>query len=219
MISCRRLTGCYLISVVLFVSSLQAATIVNPSFEQPEIPALESFAFFTASNTIGAGWVVDPTSESAVLVLKSGALDGPTTPDGGQYALISDGSVLGSIHQDLLLDAADYRLSFALGAGEDNVAAGVRVNVSAGSGGGFGGTLFSVPIGSGFEVKELLFTAPTSGTYRLSVAAESGGAAIDAFSLQEVTAIPEPSIVGMLATATIVPFGIRRWRRTTRPIP
>ncbi len=75
-----------------------------------------------------------------------------------------------------------------------------------------GGSVFDVPTGSGFVTKTLNFNTSSADTYRLIVSGEDGSPAVDAFSIQQITAIPEPSAV--LIRAAIGTAAVTRRRRS-----
>ena len=213
----KSFSTCILVTLLAFCVvpvSVDAAVVTNGGFETPNIPDGFSFDFFSPGQTIGAGWTVDPSSTSAILVMKSGLAGAPTTSDGGQFALLSDGVHFASIYQDIAIDSGDYRLSFQLanGASQLNEDAGVQVNLVGSGGSVTGGLLdFLVPGNAGFQNQSFAFTAPQHETYRLTVTATIGTVAVDAFSIQQISTIPEPSSVFVLA-AMALPLATRRRR-------
>ena len=196
-------------------ASIEAATVVNGSFEDPAVEFL--LMGFDPGETIGTGWVVDGLSDSSSVVLfRSGALGAPVTNDGGQFLLIGAGNPdFATIRQDLTLEAASYRLSFDLADG-DGAAPINAVNLDITRSGQtiIGGPQnFSVGLSSGFETQELLFVAPTAGDYRLIVSATAGTPGIDAFSVTEIAAVPEPCGFAAISFA-FIGLVLRRRTRT-----
>ena len=187
------------------------ATIVNGSFETP-ILAPDIVAAFSPGETIGEGWVVDPGSESSVLLLASGALAGPTTVDGLQHLLIGDSSLFATVWQDVALHAGDYTLGFQLAAGDAVSSGAMTVDILRGGNSVIGGpSPFAVGVGSPFQDFQLSFTAATSDTYRIQIQGISSGPIIDAFRF--VTAIPEPTFAILLAYMSAPIYLTRRRRR------
>ncbi len=208
----RRFSGLAYASLIALImaSSAHAAVITNGSFESPDIPGGSSFAFFNPGETIGSGWVVDAASPSAILVLREAAGVHPTVLDGDQYAVIGLAPDFATIRQDVALDAASYRLSFQLAAGETVSDAALTVDILQSGSSVIGGpTGFNVPTGSGFTGQSLDFTASTADSYRLVVTATGGATAIDAF---QITAIPEPG-TAVLLSLFAVPILLRRRRQ------
>lgn len=193
-------------------SSIQAEVVTNGSFQQPDVPDTNSFAFFVPGQTIGAGWVVDPNSASAVLVSRASP---PTPLDGDQFLIMGTAPEVATVWQDLVLDAANYRLSFQLGSADAFDNASVSIDVTPGGGGTSimgGAKTFDVSIGSGFVAQSMDFSTSSAGSYRLVVAGVDGSPAIDAFVLQQVSSIPEPSSLAFL-TVIAMPACMRRRRK------
>jgi hypothetical protein len=191
------------LAITLHGQQLSADIIQNASFESPGLPPDQAFLAFSPGATIGSGWVLDSSSPSNALLLKSGALGGPTTNDGGQYLLFGAGPrEWGILRQDMSLDAATpYRLTFQLSDQPPggSVEAGVKLDMLFNGVSILGGQrTFSVPIGSGFQTKELLFNTEQPGSYRLQLVADGSSTSVDAFNL---VAIPEPSTSMLLSLA------------------
>nr|WP_143548336.1 hypothetical protein [Rhodopirellula sp. SM50] len=204
----RGVIACVLAATLAAVS-VNAAVVTNGSFETPDIPGGSSAVFFVPGETMGAGWVVDPASGSAVLILRETLGVHPAVLDGDQYAVIGVAPDFATIRQDVALDAASYRLSFQLAAAETISDAGISVDILRGGTSVVGGPAgFSVPTGSGFMDQSLDFTTSTADNYRIVLTATAGATAIDAF---QITAIPEPSSVAVLAAISL-PLVIRRRR-------
>ncbi|QDV88345.1 hypothetical protein [Planctomycetes bacterium TBK1r] len=212
----RRFSGlayASLIALIMASSAAHAAVITNGSFESPDIPGGSFFASFNPGEPIGSGWVVDAASASAILVLPEAAGVHPTVLDGDQYAVIGLAPDFATIRQDVALDAASYRLSFQLAAGETVSDAALTVDILQSGSSVLGGpTGFNVPTGSGFTEQSLDFTASTADSYRLVVTATGGATAIDAF---QITAIPEPG-TAVLLSLFAVPILLRRRRCRSR---
>ena len=155
------------LAITLHCQQLSADIIHDASFESPGLPPDQAFLAFSPGATIGSGWVLDNSSPSNALLLKSGALGGPTTNDGGQYLLFGTGTEFGILRQDITLDAAtSYRLTFQLSDQPPggSVEAGVKLDMLFNGVSILGGQrTFSVPIGSGFQTKELLFNTEQPG--------------------------------------------------------
>jgi hypothetical protein len=202
------LLACLTASFLLAIPA-HAAVITNGSFESPDIPESLLFNFFIPGQTVGAGWVVDSASDSAILVLRDVAATQVTVTDGDQYAVLGLAPDSGTIYQDITLDAADYQLSFQLGSDEANLDGEVSINVLRSGASIIGGpTSFGVSIGSDFQTRTLDFSTTQADTYRLVVAATGGAPALDAF---QITSIPEPATTVLLSLFA-VPIVLRRRR-------
>ena len=201
-----------------FCCSLPAARgelVRNGSFQNPDVPDTRAFEFFVPGQTIGEGWVVDSNSASAVLVSRVAP---PTPEDGDQFLILGTAPTVATVWQDVILDVASYRLSFEHGSADLGDDASVSVDVKQiGGGSVLGGPVsFNVAIASGFESQTLDFTNSTSGSYRLIIEGMDGSPAIDAFVLQSITAIPEPSSFALL-TILALPAIVRRRRKSSWP--
>ncbi|QEF96619.1 hypothetical protein Mal15_06470 [Stieleria maiorica] len=187
----------------------RAAVVTNGSFEIPDIPDTSAFDFFLPGQTIDVGWVVDSASASAVLVTRASP---PTALDGDQSLIMGTAPDVATIWQDLTLDADSYQLSFQLATADLSDDASVRIDIVRGVNSILGGgSVFDVPTGSGFVTKTMNFNTSSADTYRLIVRGENGSPAVDAFSIQQITAIPEPS--SLLVLAAIGTAAVTRRRR------
>jgi len=192
----------FAIAVTVNIERLSADVIQNASFEMPAV--VDSFLVFAPGDAIGNGWILDPLSGSNALLLKSGGLGGPTTNDGGQYLLFGAAPDFGILRQDVILESSTpYRLTFELGdqPGGPSIGAGIKVDMLFNGVSILGGQRsFSVPQGSPFATKELLFNSGAVGSYRLHLTADGNSTSVDAFNL---VVVPEPSALTLLSIATI----------------
>jgi hypothetical protein len=175
-------------------AGLSAATITNPSFEQP----ITSGYIYNPADPTG-GWLFSGFSGVA-----ANTFFAPPPPDGRQAAFlqqyVGQGATLSSITQNLTavlpLSVVTFYLAQRPGFAANPVVvsyAGTPVGTFTPSSTAF--TPFTANFGAG---------APSAGTLAFSSAATTTGDLNTAIDLVSITAVPEPSTVTLL----IAPLGL-----------
>ena len=193
-----------IISVVLGLSAAQmasAATIVNGSFEDPDVT--DPFATFTAGSTAITGWTVGFGSVDVVDTLW-------IAQDGNQ-AVDLDGSAVGSIFQTItdLIVGTSYTISFYMSGNPDGPPPVKTMDVSVGA--NTAGYSFDMANGNAetgvWELNTFTFTAAATSevlTFASTTGGNFYGAALDNVSIApSVSPVPRPAgglmLIGGLA--------------------
>jgi len=167
-------TLCVLLSLFFaFSASATAQTIINGSFEAPDVtsgPTLPGVSWAPA----GATWIFEGGSGTLGIMKYGCAYAPPVMPDGIQCAAIQDG---GDLYQDINFDAGTYVLTFSAAQRGGNAGGNLPVTVSVD-----GTTISTLTSTSSANFSTLTTTSftVTSGSHRimLSIPAVSGSGTV-----------------------------------------
>lgn len=189
-----------------------AATVVNGSFESPDIPG--QFSTFSAGSTGITGWTVGSGSVDLVNTL--------WIAQDGTQAVDLDGSAVGSIYQDIagLIVGAAYRVSFYMSGNNagnptiktmDVTAGGTTTGYSFDDTGGGAATgvweFNTFDFVAGLTTERLTFASTTNGNFF--------GPALDNVSISQLAPVPLPA-GGLLLIGGLAGLGaLRRTRKTS----
>jgi len=202
-------SGCLTLCCLLSgASALRGDLLLNGSFEEPEVPKVNNFLWFSPGETIGEGWVLDV---GLAIVYHQRWTGTPLPPDGDQALLLG-----GAVFQDVVLPAStSFHLAFQLASEGISPRSLVQIDVWRN-----GASIlqnppyFQQPSGAPYKPFALDFQTSIADTYRIWVDSRGGeGAYLDAFSLTEV---PEPSTLLLLSLGLPVLLVVRRRRGRSR---